>query len=173
MLPSYDPKHVPEFEKIETKGNALKVSFKNTSAMDYGSRIVKYTDWEYEDTMRRYLRVSLPFGILDYEGTLRKVAIPEDNSLNYRFTYEDTADTVKTASVVLRRDSDADIPLGDKYIGVSDSSTVYRNAVSSVTVAAGSTDDVYLVEIGITKTLVRRSCISGTPPKRKALSSAS
>lgn len=151
VLPSYDPKHVPEFEKIETKGNALKVSFKDTSAMDYGSRIVKYTDWEYEDAMRQYLRVSLPFGILDYEGTLRKVAIPEDNSLNYRFTYEDTADTVKTASVVLRRDSDADIPLGDKYIGVSDSSTVYRNAVSSVTVAAGSTDDVYLVEIGITK----------------------
>lgn len=151
VLPSYNPKHVPEFEKIETQGNALNVSFEGTSAMDYGSRIVKYTDWEYEDTMRRYLRVSLPFGILDYEGTLRKVAIPEDNSLNYRFTYEDTADTVKTASVVLRRDSDADIPLGDKYIGVSDSSTVYRNAVSSVTVAAGSTDDVYLVEIGITK----------------------
>lgn len=151
VLPSYNPKHVPEFEKIETQGNALNVSFEGTSAMDYGSRIVKYTDWEYEDAMRRYLRVSLPFGILDYEGTLRKVAIPEDNSLNYRFTYEDTADTVKTASVVLRRDSDADIPLGDKYIGVSDSSTVYRNAVSSVTVAAGSTDDVYLVEIGITK----------------------
>lgn len=151
VLPSYNPKHVPEFEKIETQGNALNVSFEGTSAMDYGSRIVKYTDWEYEDTMRRYLRVSLPFGILDYEGTLRKVAIPEDNSLNYRFTYEDTADTVKTASVVLRRASDADIPLGDKYIGVSDSSTVYRNAVSSVTVAAGGTNDVYLVEIGVTK----------------------
>lgn len=151
VLPSYNPKHVPEFEKIETQGNALNVSFKDTSAMDYGSRIVKYTDWEYEDAMRQYLRVSLPFGILDYEGTLRKVAIPDDNSLDYRFTYEDTADTVKTASVVLRRDSDADIPLGDKYIGVSDSSTVYRNAVSSVTVAAGGTNDVYLVEIGITK----------------------
>lgn len=151
VLPSYDPKHVPEFEKIEAKGNALNVSFEGTSAMDYGSRIVKYTDWEYEDAMRQYLRVSLPFGILDYEGILRMFALKEGNSLNYRFTYEDTADTVKTASVVLRRDSDADIPLGDKYIGVSDSSTVYRNAVSSVTVAAGSTDDVYLVEIGITK----------------------
>ena len=115
------------------------------------SWLALFTNWEYEDAMRRYLRVSLPFGILDYEGTLRKVAIPEDNSLNYRFTYEDTADTVKPARVVLRRASDADIPLGDKYIGVSDSSTVYRNAVSSVTVAAGSTDDVYLVEIGITK----------------------
>lgn len=151
VLPAYHPKHVPEFEELETHGNALNVSFEGTSAMDYGSRIVKYTDWEYEDAMRRYLRVSLPFGILDYEGTLRKVAIPEDNSLNYRFTYEDTADTVKTARVALRRASDADIPLGDKYIGVSDSSTVYRNAVSSVTVAAGGTDDVYLVEIGITK----------------------
>lgn len=151
VLPSYNPKHVPEFEKIETQGNALNVSFKDTSAMDYGSRIVKYTDWEYEDAMRQYLRVSLPFGILDYEGTLRKVAIPDDNSLDYRFTYEDTADTVKTARVALRRASDADIPLGDKYIGVSDSSTVYRNAVSSVTVAAGGTNDVYLVEIGITK----------------------
>ncbi len=151
VLPSYDPKHVPEFEKIEAKGNALNVSFEGTSAMDYGSRIVKYTDWEYEDAMRQYLRVSLPFGILDYEGILRMFALKEGNSLNYRFTYEDTADTVKTASVVLRRDSDADIPLGDKYIGVSDSSTVYRNAVSSVTVAAGSTEDIYLVEIGITK----------------------
>lgn len=151
VLPSYNPKHVPEFEKIETQGNALNVSFKDTSAMDYGSRIVKYTDWEYEDAMRQYLRVSLPFGILDYEGTLRKVAIPDDNSLDYRFTYEDTADTVKTARVALRRASDADIPLGDKYIGVSDSSTVYRNAVSSVTVAAGGTNDVYLVEIGVTK----------------------
>lgn len=151
VLPSYNPKHVPEFEKIETQGNALNVSFEGTSAMDYGSRIVKYTDWEYEDAMRQYLRVSLPFGILDYEGTLRKVAIPDDNSLDYRFTYEDTADTVKTARVALRRASDADIPLGDKYIGVSDSSTVYRNAVSSVTVAAGGTNDVYLVEIGVTK----------------------
>ena len=101
--------------------------------------------------MRRYLRVSLPFGILDYEGILRMFALDEGNSLDYRFTYEDTADTVKTARVALRRASDADIPLGDKYIGVSDSSTVYRNAVSSVTVAAGGTDDVYLVEIGITK----------------------
>ena len=151
VLPSYNPKHVPEFEKIEAKGNALNVSFEGTSAMDYGSRIVKYTDWEYEDAMRQYLRVSLPFGILDYEGTLRKVAILDDNSLDYRFTYEDTADTVKTARVALRRASDADIPLGDKYIGVSDSSTVYRNAVSSVTVAAGGTNDVYLVEIGVTK----------------------
>ena len=42
MLPSYDPKHVPEFEKIEAKGNALNVSFEGTSAMDYGSRIVIY-----------------------------------------------------------------------------------------------------------------------------------
>ena len=151
VLPAYHPKHVPEFEELETHGNALKVSFEDTSAMDYGCRIVKYTDWEYEDAMRRYLRVSLPFGILDYEGILRMFALNEGNSLDYRFTYEDTADTVRTARVGLKRAPDADIPLGDKYIVVSDSSTVCRNAVSSVTVAASATADVYRVEIGITK----------------------
>ncbi len=151
VLPAYDLKHVPEFEELEDKNHSLNVSFEGTSAMDYGSRIVKYTSWEYEDAMRRYLRVSLPFGILDYEGILRMFALDEGNSLDYRFTYEDTADTVKTARVGLRRAPDADIPLGDKYIVVSDSSTVCRNVVSSVTVAAGATADVYMVEIGITK----------------------
>ena len=151
VLPAYHPKHVPEFEELETHGNALNVSFEGTSAMDYGSRIVKYTDWEYEDAMRRYLRVSLPFGILDYEGTLRKVAIPEDNSLNYRFTYEDTADTVKTAEIDLKKAPDADVVFSDKNFVVSDSSTVCRNAVSSVTVTAGGTTDFYIAEIGITK----------------------
>lgn len=151
VLPSYNPKHVPEFEKIETKGNALKVSFKDTSAMDYGSRIVKYTDWEYEDAMRQYLRVSLPFGTLDYEGTLRQVAILDDNSLEYQFTYEDTADTVKTAQIALLKSLSMDGAISNETIVVSDSSTVCRNAVSSVTVTAGGTTDFYIAEIGITK----------------------
>lgn len=150
VLPAYNPKHVPEFEELETNGNALKISFEDTSAMDYGCRIVKYTSWEYEDAMRQYLRVSLPFGTLDYEGTLRQVAILDDNSLNYQFTYEDTADTVKTAQIALLKSLSMDGAISNETIVVSDSSMVCRNAVDTTEVSGG-TSGAYWVEIGITK----------------------
>lgn len=150
VLPAYNPKHVPEFEELDDKKHSLNVSFEDTSAMDYGSRIVKYTSWEYEDAMRRYLSVSLPFGTLDYEGTLRQVAILDDNSLEYQFTYEDTADTVKTAQIALLKSLSMDGAISNETIVVSDSSTVCRNAVDTTEVSGG-TSGAYWVEIGITK----------------------
>lgn len=151
VLPRYHSGYVPEFCDMETENIVLNLSFRDTSAMDYGCRIVKYTNWEYEEVLRDFLRVSLPFGILDSEGGLRKIAILEDTYLEYQFTYEDAADIVRLAEVVLTRAPDADIVLSEKNIVASDSGTVCRNVVNTVTVSEGDTEDSYMVEIGITK----------------------
>lgn len=151
VLPRYHSGYVPEFCDMETENIVLNVSFQDTSAMDYGCRIVKYTNWEYEEVLRDFLRVSLPFGILDSEGVLRKIAILEDTYLEYQFTYEDAADIVRLAEVVLTKAPDADIVLSEKNIVASDSGTVCRNVVNTVTVSEGDTEDSYTVEIGITK----------------------
>lgn len=152
-LPAYREKYVPKFDAVESGNGTLKVAFADTSDMKFGSRILKYGGTTAKDNQNfiKYLSAELPYGVLDYEGVLRRIAIYDEDTLQYVFQDEDEPALIRSDNIFLWVPTSFEHYVSNGDIVASDSSTVCRNSGASVEVAATGTS-YYKVTVGIHKT---------------------
>lgn len=152
VLPAYREKYVPKFDAVESERFSLQVSFADTSDMKFGSSILKYsgTTAKTNQNFIKYLKAELPFGVLDYVGVLRQIAIYDEDTLQYAFQDEDEPTLIRSDDIFLWVPTSFKHYISNGDIVASDSSTVCRNSGASVEVAATGTS-YYKVTVGIHK----------------------